>query len=137
MCVVNFRLLVKLKTDAWSKTASAWLVLRWGCQTACVQNSYLNRCISLAIEMKDHTYRSIVGVGGVHKRFNHGPSLPQLVSQCEKDSLNMVGHRVILGTCLKKRHASIICPSLGCASGHYLVALGQKLFLLRPWSQQP
>ena len=54
--------------------------------------------IIAVMDIESKTYRSIVGVGGVRKRFNHGPSLSQLVSQCEKDSLNMVRHRIILGT---------------------------------------
>ena len=40
MCVVNFHLLFKFKTAA-SKTASAWLIIRWSSQTACVQDSHL------------------------------------------------------------------------------------------------
>ena len=72
-----------------------------------------------------NTYRSIVRVGGIGKRFNHGPTLSQLVSQCEKDSLDMVGDRVVLGARLKERHSPVVCPALGRAGRHHLVALEQ------------
>ena len=112
-----------------SKTATARVILRWSSQITCVQNSHLKQKNIKLKQTDPHTHRSIVGVRGICKRFNHAPPFPQLVRQCEEDSLHMVGDRVILGARLKERHPPIVRPALCRAGCHHLIALRLKFLL--------